>query len=138
MAFAVSGFIAAFGGALLAMHQKNVNYETNFEPFLALFWIVVVAVLGVGNVRSAVYAGAAFALFDRLILKGALFEWILRSPDRLPAFFPISSSWVFILFGFGAIQFAKHPEGLLEHAEARRAARHARKNSPAHDVGAER
>ena len=33
MAFAISGFIAAFGGALLAMLQRNVNYATNFSPF---------------------------------------------------------------------------------------------------------
>ncbi|HET6951630.1 MAG TPA: ABC transporter permease [Acidimicrobiales bacterium] len=127
VAFAISGFIAALGGAMLSMLQEDVKYPTNFTPFIALFWLVVVAVLGVRSVAGAIHAGASFALFDVVVLKGALVGWVLRSPDRIPDLFPISSSWIFILFGLAAIQFAKHPEGLLEHAAARRAERWARR-----------
>ncbi|MGZ8567372.1 MAG: ABC transporter permease, partial [Actinomycetota bacterium] len=35
-AFAVSAFIAGLGGALLSIHQENVNYASNFSPFAAL------------------------------------------------------------------------------------------------------
>jgi branched-subunit amino acid ABC-type transport system permease component len=121
LAFAISGGIAALGGGLLASQQQNVNYPTNFPPFAALFWVVVVVVLGVRSVKGALWAGAAFSLFDPVLLKGALFGWILRTPEPLTSIFPLSSSWLFILFGLGAIQFAKHPEGALEDAQRKRA-----------------
>ena len=60
-------------------------------------------------------------------------DWVLRDPDRVPGVFPISSSWMFILFGLGAIQFAKHPEGLLEPAAARRHEARRRKGPPPSD-----
>jgi branched-subunit amino acid ABC-type transport system permease component len=118
-AFAVSAFIAGIGGALLAMHQENVNYGSNFAPFVALFWLVLVVSLGSRTVEGAAQAGAAFALFDAIVLKGAIFGWILRSPDRIPGFLPLSPKWRFILFGLAAIQFARHPEGLVEHGKRR-------------------
>jgi ABC-type branched-subunit amino acid transport system permease subunit len=125
VAFAISGFLAALGGALLAMQQRNVNYGNNFAPFAALFWVVIVVTLGSRTVRGAINAAGAFALFDAVVLKGALIGWILRSPDRIPGVFPISGKWVFILFGLGAIQYARHPEGIVEYQNARRAARFA-------------
>ena len=117
LAFAVSAFIAGLGGALLAMHQQNVNYTANFAPFVALFWMVLVVSLGSRTVEGAIQAAVAFALFDAIVLKGALFEWLLRSPDRVPGFIPLSPAWRFILFGLGAMQFARHPEGLVEHGK---------------------
>ena len=115
----MSAFIAGLGGALLAMHQENVNYGSNFAPFVALFWLVLVVSLGSRTVEGAAQAGAAFALFDAVVLKGAVFGWILRSPDRIPGFFPISPKWRFVLFGLATIQFARHPEGLVEHGKRR-------------------
>lgn len=121
LAFAISGFIAAIGGAMLAMQQENVNYGNNFSPFAALFWVVIVVTLGARSITGAVQAAASFALFDTLVLKGQLLGWILRSPERVPDFFPISGKWVFILFGLGAIQFARHPEGIVEYNLHKRA-----------------
>jgi branched-subunit amino acid ABC-type transport system permease component len=123
VAFAISGFIAALGGALLAMQQQNVNYGNNFAPFAALFWVVLVATLGARTITGAVQAAGAFALFEPLVLKGAVLGWVLRSPDRIPGIFPISAKWVFILFGLGAIQYARHPEGIVEYNLHRRAAK---------------
>jgi branched-chain amino acid transport system permease protein len=117
VAFGVSAFIAGLGGAMLSMHQENVNYTNNFAPFAALFWLVLVVALGCRTVEGAAIAGASFALFDMLILRGELFGWILRSPDRIPGVFPISPQWRFVLFGLLAIQFARHPEGLVEHGK---------------------
>ena len=117
VAFAVSAFIAGLGGAMLSMHQENVNYTNNFAPFAALFWLVLVVTLGCRTVEGAAYAGGAFALFDVAILRGEAFGWILRSPDRIPGIFPISPKWRFVLFGLGTIQFARHPEGLVEHGK---------------------
>jgi branched-chain amino acid transport system permease protein len=117
VAYAVSAFIAGLGGAMLSMHQENVNYTVNFAPFAALFWLVLVVTLGCRTVEGAAYAGGAFALFDVAILRGEVFGWILRSPDRIPGIFPISPKWRFVLFGLGTIQFARHPEGLIEHGK---------------------
>jgi ABC-type branched-subunit amino acid transport system permease subunit len=143
VAFALSAFIAAFGGALLAMQQENVNYGTNFSPFSALFWLVIVVTLGCRTVTGAVQAAGAFALFEAIVLKGAIVGWILRSPDRIPGVFPISPKWTFILFGLGAIQFARHPEGIVEYnlhrkavkAEQRRSARAAGASEAEPDPG---
>ena len=105
------------------MHQQNVNYSTNFGPVNALFWLVIVVALGARTVEGAIQAGAAFALFEPLILKGDLLAWILRGEDHLPGLFPIPGSWRLVLFGMMAIQFARHPEGLVEHGKRRSAAR---------------
>jgi branched-chain amino acid transport system permease protein len=118
-AFAISGFIAGLGGALLAMQQQNVNYGNNFSPFAALFWLVLVVTLGARSVPGAAVAAGSFALFDTLILKGTFLGWILRSPSAVPGIFPLSPKWRFVLFGLSVIQFARHPEGLL--AAGRRA-----------------
>jgi len=118
-AFAISGFLAGLGGAMLAIHQKNVNYATNFAPFAALFWMVVVVSLGARTVEGASYSGATFALMDRLVLRGALLTWILRSEELLPGVFPISPKWRFVLFGLATISFARHPEGLIESGKRR-------------------
>lgn len=116
-AFAVSGFLAGLGGALLSIQQKNVNYATNFSPFAALFWLVVVVSLGARTVEGASYSGASFALMDRLVFRGAILTWILRSEDVLPGVFPISPKWRFVLFGLTTIAFARHPEGLIENGK---------------------
>jgi branched-chain amino acid transport system permease protein len=116
-AFAISAFIAGLGGALLAIHQQNVNYNSNFSPFASLFWLVLVVSLGARTVEGAMQAGAAYGLFDAVLLKGAAIGWILRSPERIPSLFPLSSSWTVVLFGLGALQFARHPEGLVENGK---------------------
>lgn len=123
IAFAVSAFIAGLGGAMLSIHQQNVNYESSFAPFAALFWLVLVVSLGARTVEGAAQAGAAFSLFDMLILRGELLAWILRSPERVPEIFPLSPKWRFVLFGLATLMFARHPEGLVEHGKRRALAR---------------
>jgi branched-chain amino acid transport system permease protein len=120
IAFALSAFVAGIGGAFLAMLQGNVNYASNFSPYGALFWVVIVVTLSVRTVEGAIQAAAAFTLFDAVVLKGTIFGWILRDPDRIPGFLPISGKWLFVLFGFGAIQYARHPEGILEYQKRKR------------------
>jgi branched-chain amino acid transport system permease protein len=120
IAFAISAFVAAIGGAFLAMLQGNVNYGSNFSPYIALFWIVIVVTLSVRTVEGAIQAAGAFILFDAVILKGTFLGWILRDPDRIPGFLPIDGKWLFVLFGFGAIQYARHPEGILEYQKRKR------------------
>ncbi|MCB0959591.1 MAG: ABC transporter permease [Acidimicrobiales bacterium] len=116
-AFAISGFLAGLGGAMLSIQQKNVNYASNFAPFAALFWLVLVVSLGARTVEGAAYAGASFSLMDRIIFQGTFIGWILRSEDRIPGVFPLSPKWRFVLFGLTTIAFAKHPEGLVENGK---------------------
>jgi hypothetical protein len=80
---------------------------------------VLVVSIGARTVEGAAQAGAAYALFDAVLLRGALAGWLLRSADRIPGVFPVSPKWRFILFGLGTIQFARHPEGLIEHSKRR-------------------
>jgi branched-chain amino acid transport system permease protein len=130
VAFAVSAFIAGLGGAMLSMLQENVNYTNSFAPFTALFWLVLVVALGSRTVEGAAIAGASFALFDVVILRGELLGWILRSPDRIPGIFPISPKWRLVLFGLLTIQFAHHPEGLVESGKRQWMARLQRRAGP--------
>jgi branched-subunit amino acid ABC-type transport system permease component len=123
IAFAVSAFIAGLGGAMLAISQENVNYANNFAPTAALFWLVLVVSLSARTVAGAAQAGGAFALFDAVILKGAFLGWILGGASRIPDVFPISPQWRFVLFGLTSVQYAKHPEGMLEYGTRRSTAR---------------
>lgn len=116
-AFAVSAFIAGLGGGLLTIAKRDVAYSSTYTPFVALFWIVIVVAMSSRTIDGAIQAGAGFILFEQLVLRGEIFTWILRDPDRLPGFFPISSSFRLVLFGLMAIQFARHPEGLVEHGK---------------------
>ena len=122
VAFAISGFIAGLGGAMLSIHQENVNYTQNFAPFAALFWLVVVVTLGSRTVEGAIQAAFAFGMFEAVVLKGAIFEWLFRGSSDLTESLSVSPSWRFILFGLGTIQYARHPEGLVENGK-RQAAR---------------
>ncbi|WP_426574681.1 ABC transporter permease [Aquihabitans sp. McL0605] len=116
-AFAISGFLAGLGGAMLSIQQQNVNYANNFSPFAALFWLVLVISLGARTVEGAAYAGASFSLMDQIIFRGTFIGWLLRSPERVPWFFPISPKWRYVLFGLTTLSFARHPEGLVENGK---------------------
>ena len=104
------------------MQQQNVNYATNYAPFAALFWLVIVVTLGVRSVGGAIVAAACFSLFEMVFLKGAFLGWILRGTNRIPGLFPIDGKWVLVLFGLSTIQFARRPAGLL-HSFPRRSDR---------------
>ncbi len=53
------------------------------------------------TVEGAINAGIGFILLPYI-----LSEWL-----------GLSASWAFVLFGFGAIQYARHPEGTLENGK---------------------
>jgi hypothetical protein len=108
---------------MLSIQQQNVNYATNFSPFAALFWLVLVVSLGARTVEGAAYAGATFTLMDRIIFRGTFIGWVLRSEERIPGVFPISPKWRFVLFGLSTIAFARHPEGLVENGKRKAHAR---------------
>ena len=127
VAFATSGFLAGLGGALLAIHQGQVNYTNNFTPFGDLFWLVLVVTAGASLVSGAIVGASLFVLFNAVVLQGTFLGWILRDPERIPGIFPIPQQWLFILFGLGTISFARHPEGFIERTRRDLAAKRAEK-----------
>ncbi len=95
---------------LLASFEGRVNYEANTTYFFGLVWVVLVVTLGARSIQAAITAGLSFVLFAPL----------------LDQFTPLNQTTTqavaFILFGLGALTYAKHPEGIIE-AQTRRLAR---------------
>ncbi|HEY3723471.1 MAG TPA: ABC transporter permease, partial [Acidimicrobiia bacterium] len=100
VAFAVSAGIAGLGGGLLAM-QKGIAQPADFSYLLGFVYVVIVVSTAARTVEGAINAGIAF-----VILPVILSDW-----------FGISQTWAFVLFGLGAIQYARHPEGTLENGK---------------------
>lgn len=101
LAFAVSAGIAGLGGGLLAV-QKHIATPDDFSYFYSLFFVVLVVTLMPSTVEGAINAGVGFALVPEVLkLVG------------------VSPSWQFVLFGLGAITYARHPEGVLEFQKGR-------------------
>jgi branched-subunit amino acid ABC-type transport system permease component len=102
VAFSVSAGIAGFGGALLASYDGRVNYEANTTYFIGLVWVVLVVTLGARSIQAAITAGLSFVLFAPLL-------------DQItPLNQTTTQAVAFILFGLGALTYAKHPEGIIE------------------------
>ncbi|MGH9013904.1 MAG: ABC transporter permease subunit [Acidimicrobiia bacterium] len=95
--FAFSAAIAGVGGSLLGMFNQRSTYQ-DWPTLIGVVWVVLVLTLGVRTVDGAVNAGMAFVLVQYLI------DDLLHLPG----------SWFFILFGLGAITYARHPEGVVE------------------------
>ncbi|MBM3674761.1 MAG: ABC transporter permease [Actinobacteria bacterium] len=96
LVFAVSAGIAGLGGALLSMQEGEAN-PVRFEYTWGLFFVVIVVTLGARTVEGAINAGLGFMLMPEVL------KWV-----GLPA------SWQFVVFGLGAITYAKYPDGVLE------------------------
>jgi ABC-type branched-subunit amino acid transport system permease subunit len=102
IAFALSAAIAGLGGGLLGSLQGTVSSDS-FNYFYSLFWLVLVVTTGVRTVEGAVNAGFALVFVPELL-------------HHLPGRW---ASLEFVLFGFGAINYAKHPEGVVEYQKRR-------------------
>jgi branched-chain amino acid transport system permease protein len=102
--FALSGVVAGLGGTLLCIQQQSVN-ATSFNYEFSLAFVVIVVSTGVSTVEGAINAGFAFVVIQQLLT---------YLPARLGG-----DSLVFVLFAFGALQYASHPEGVLENQKRR-------------------
>jgi ABC-type branched-subunit amino acid transport system permease subunit len=102
VAFALSAAIAGVGGSLLASLQGTVSSDS-FSFFFSLLWLVLVVTTGVRTVEGAVNAGMALVFVPELLH---------HLPGRL-------RNLEFVLFGFGAITYARHPEGIVEYQKRR-------------------
>jgi branched-chain amino acid transport system permease protein len=95
--FAFSAAVAGLGGGLYGMLNGGTSYQ-DWPTLLGVAWVVLVLTLGVRTIDGAVNAGMAFVLSS----------WLLTDALDLP--FEI----FFILFGYGAITYARHPEGVVD------------------------
>ena len=75
----------------------DVATANDFSYFYGLFFVVLVVTLSPRTVEGAIQAALGFALV----------------PELLSAL-GINQSYQFVLFGLGAITYARHPEGVLE------------------------
>lgn len=66
LAFILSGLFAGLGGGLLAFHTQNV-VSNDFNFAIALLWVLMVVVGGLGNRTGVVIGSAFFALFPFLL-----------------------------------------------------------------------
>lgn len=128
VAFVAGAAIAGFGGGLLASFYRQANYDQSFTFFIGLVWLVLVITAGARSVQSAVVGGLSFFLFPEVLQR--LFAWPGHYLGSHPSTSGVTRSvldfvqpeWslgvAFILFGLGALTYAKHPEGIIEHQTA--------------------
>jgi ABC-type branched-subunit amino acid transport system ATPase component/branched-subunit amino acid ABC-type transport system permease component len=110
MLFALSAAIAGLGGALLATFDGRAFNHT-YPTLLGLIWLATVVLWGVRRPTGAIVAGFVGAVFPALLAGGI--HW----PKLVPSFLAFNGTKSIyipsILFGLGAIQMAKDPDGIL-------------------------
>jgi branched-chain amino acid transport system permease protein len=105
--FALSAGLAALGGALYGSMQGSVTAE-DFNYVYSLAFVVVVLTTGATTVEGAVQAGMGFAVITYVVTSVV--------PQHLPAALAIRINGMqFVLFAFGALTYAAHPEGIVEY-----------------------
>jgi branched-chain amino acid transport system permease protein len=84
LAFVLSGVFAGLAGSLLAFHTENV-VANDFQSQIALLWVLMVVVGGLGNRTGVVIGSAFFALFQYLIpLLGPVERFLSATLGREP------------------------------------------------------
>ncbi|HEY7438727.1 MAG TPA: ABC transporter permease [Acidimicrobiia bacterium] len=103
VAFALSAAIAGLGGSLLAQFYTTVSAATvEYTYVYGLFFVVIVVTLSARTVEGAINAGLSLVIIPEIL-----------------NFFGLPYGLTFILFGLGAITYARHPEGILESQKRR-------------------
>ncbi|HZC53830.1 MAG TPA: branched-chain amino acid ABC transporter permease, partial [Mycobacterium sp.] len=92
---AISTFIAAIGGGLLALNYESA-LPTSYATFGGLVWLAVFVTIGLRSVTAAVLAGLSFTL-----MPGVFTTYLPASWGNVPT----------LLFGLGAIAVAVNPDG---------------------------
>ncbi len=102
LVFALSGAVAGVGGTLLVIQQQVVN-PNQFNTQLSLAFVVIVLTTGVQTVEGAIQAGMGYVVTQQILT---------YAPPRFQGL-------TFVLFAFGALTYAAHPEGILEFQKRR-------------------
>lgn len=97
--FALSAGIAGLAGGIFAMNSGEVRFDTlEYQALFGAAWVVLVVTLGSRTVDGALSAALGFVIFQFL----------------LTDYFGMEAGIALIGFGFGAITYARHPEGIVE------------------------
>ena len=99
--FAISGLLAGIGGVLLSYADKAAN-DAKYPPAIGLLWLTIAVTWGVRRRAAAVLAGMIGVLMPRVIQSGI---WFI--PGNSTVYIPA------ILFGLGAVNLARSPDGIL-------------------------
>jgi branched-chain amino acid transport system permease protein len=102
--FALSGAIAGIGGVLVTIQQQQAA-SSDWNAEFSLVLIVLVVTTGVGTVEGAIQAGIGYYVTLHLLT---------YVPARVGG-----SSLTVVLFAFGALTYASHPEGVVEFQKRR-------------------
>ncbi len=98
--FALSAALAGLGGAMYGSLYQSVS-DTSLGAYeYSLAFVVVVITTGARRIEGAIQAGMSFAIITFLLDSYA--------PARISGITPI-------LFAFGAMTYAAHPEGVVEY-----------------------
>jgi branched-chain amino acid transport system permease protein len=100
--FAVSAGVAGIGGALLGSLQQHTDL-VDFNYLYSIAFLVLVITTGSRTVDGAVNAGMGFAILPEIL-------------SHLPTRFAVLE---FTLFGYGALNYVRHPEGIVEYQKRR-------------------
>jgi branched-subunit amino acid ABC-type transport system permease component/ABC-type branched-subunit amino acid transport system ATPase component len=111
--FALSAAVAGLGGLLLGTFNGSVTNQS-YPAGNGLVWLAIVVLFGIRRPGGAVIAGIVFAI----------------SPEVI-GWFTSSTRVADILFGLGAVQLARTPDGILANFAGQAAARRARRRSRA-------
>jgi ABC-type branched-subunit amino acid transport system ATPase component/ABC-type branched-subunit amino acid transport system permease subunit len=103
--FVISAAIAGFGGIMLASTNGRVT-NLDYPVMLGLVWLATTVTLGVRRPAGALLAGLSSALLPEI------FNWV-----------PDSNYLLSVLFGLGAVNLAKNPDGVLAMVAELRAGR---------------
>ena len=78
--------------------RRPSSVGDNFSVYFGFVLLTVVVTIGVRSNFAAIVAGLSFVMFPQLLEEWLSPKWIQLTP---------------ILFGVGAIQLAKHPNGVM-------------------------
>ena len=109
VAFCVSAFIAAFGGALFAGAQ-NLAQPVNFLELQSLLFLALAVIGGINRWTGALIGATLFLLAQPAVQLPAVQNSFIGKDlfnGQLPELLPI-------LFGLGAIGLAQNPHGVVE------------------------
>ena len=113
MLFGLSAAVAGLGGAMLGL--VNGSFGATMRPAAdGILWLAIAVIFGIRRPGGALLAGVAFTGFYQILTLigghlGTFGQQVIASPYFGTA-----------LFGIGAIQLAKNPDGLLANAGEQR------------------
>jgi branched-subunit amino acid ABC-type transport system permease component len=101
--FLMSAGLAGLGGALYGSLYHGASADTFVYEYSLVFGVAVITT-GARHVEGAVQAGMAYGIIQLILA--------LYVPSRFGGILPV-------LFAFGAMTYARHPEGIVEYQKTK-------------------